>query len=82
MGQEECALDVEATHGVDVEPTTPPLTTSEDVLNSYTPSDLPHRRSHLRLCQHQHLSRRASSAYGLHIDRARRPHVGRRWFRT
>jgi hypothetical protein len=40
MGREECALNVKAAHGVDVEPTTTPLTTSKNFLNSYsTPSD-------------------------------------------
>jgi hypothetical protein len=74
MEREECALDVEASHGVDVEPMTPPLTTSENGLGSYTPS---YSRGHLAPCQHHHLPSRISGAYDLRIDRARRQRIGR-----
>jgi hypothetical protein len=76
MGREEYALDVEARHGVDGKPITPPLTTSESILSSCTPS---YSRSHLGPCQHQHLPRRVSGAYDLHIDRARRRHISAHW---
>jgi hypothetical protein len=74
MGREECALDMEAGHGVNGVAVTPPLTTFEAVLSSCTPS---YSRSHLGPCQHQHLPRRVSGAYDLHIDRALRRHIGR-----